>query len=189
MQLPGPVWQDLSRDYPHGRAYTVDLFLDGVRMPDESFRILDGGFIVPVGGWDWPHYQDLSRPAIPEPEADPYDLVGTWGIRYWRGLPIPAAGVYAVSALSCELWKACGGFGECKLPRGVQDIQREGISYTLMDQNSDVLANMPEINGWVQTVNPYNIKEQSYVVSPDLGRWKGESRYAPLWPRPGGGRW
>lgn len=186
LQLPGPVWQDLSRDYPHGRNYTVDVFMDGVRLDDQWFRVLDGGHVVSVG-WQWPWTQDLSRPAIPEPESSPRDLTGTWGIRYWRGRPIPAAGVYAVTVLACELWKACSGDNTCKLPRGVQDVQREGVSYTLVDQSSDLLGNLPEVNAWVQTVNPHGIKEQSYVVSPDLSRWQGESRLAGLWPPRGRG--
>lgn len=181
IQLPGPVWQDLSRDYPNGRGYTIDVFIDGARVHDSRFRVFDGGYIVPVG-MDFPWSQDLTRPAIPEPGFSPHQLEGTWGIRYWRGLPIPAAGIHAVSNLACEIWKACAGVGgECKLPRGVKDVDREGISYTLVDPESDLLVNMPDVSAWVKSVNPYGIKEQSYVLSPDLPRYHGESRRSGLW--------
>lgn len=186
MQLPGPVWQDLSRDYPHGRQYTVDVFFDGVRVPDEAIRVLDNGYLVLVGS-RWPWYQDLSRPAIPEPETSPVSLTGTWGIRYWRGLPIPTAGIWAVTNLACELYKSCTDDSSCQLPRGVTDIEREGVSYTLVDQQSDLLANLPQVKAWVETVNPRGVKEQSYVVSPDLPYWQGESRLNRLWPRTGRG--
>lgn len=186
LQLPGPVWQDLSRDYPHGRSYTIDVFMDGHRVPDELFRVLDGGHIVSVG-WAWPWTQDLSRPAIPEPETTPADLDGTWGIRYWRGLPVPAAGVLAISTLACELWKSCTGDDTCRLPRGVQSINREGVSYTLVDQDPNLLANLPNVQGWVDSVNPKHLTEQAYVWSPDLPRWQGESRLAPVWPPRGRG--
>lgn len=187
MQLPGPVWQDLSRDYPHGRQYTLDVFVDGERVEDHWFRVLDNGYIVPVS-WMWPRYQDLSRPAIPEPGYGPLNLVGTWGIRYWRGLPVPAAGINAVTTLACEIWKACSGWGaDCKLPQGVQSVQREGIQYTLVDPNQDLLVNMPDISAWVASVNPNNLKEQAYVISPDLPRYHGESRRSRLWNPPGRG--
>lgn len=186
LQLPGPVWQDLSRDYPHGRVYTTDVFIDGVRLPDEAFRVLDGGYLVPVGG-AWPRWQDLARPAIPEPETTPAMLAGTWGVRYWRGYPVSAAGMLAVTQLSCELYKSCTGDSSCKLPRGVTDIEREGVSYTLVDQQSDLLANMPDVQAWVNSVNPAGIKEQAFVVSPDLPRFHSESRLSPVWPRPGRG--
>lgn len=180
--LPGPIWQDMSRDYPHGRQYTVDLFVDGTRLHDSWFRVLDGGFIVPTGGWFLPTFQDLSRPAIPEPGWGPEWMHGTWGIRYWRGLPVPSGGIQAVTNLACEMWKACGGWGECRLPKGMIDsVEREGISYKLVDPEQDMLANLPMEAGWVASVNPYNIKEQSYVVSPDLPRYHAESRRSRVW--------
>lgn len=181
IQLPGPIWQDLSRDYPHGRQYTVDVFVDGRRVNDSWFRVLDGGYLVPVS-WSFPWSQDLSRPAIPEPGYGPEDLGGTWGIRYWRGLPVPSGGILAVTNLACEIWKACAGWGTCRLPRGLVDsVEREGISYKLVDPENDMLANLPMEAGWVSSVNPYGIREQAYVVSPDLPRYHGESRRSRVW--------
>jgi hypothetical protein len=172
----------MSRDYPNGRQYTVDVFVDGERIPDHLFRVLDGGYIVPLGGV-FPWTQDLSRPAIPEPGFGPFDLVGTWGIRYWRGLPVPAGGIQAATNLSCEIWKACEGWGsECKLPRGLVDqVEREGITYKLVDPENDMLSNMPAEAGWVASVNPNDLKEQAYVVSPDLPRFHGETRRSRVW--------
>lgn len=190
IRLPGPVWQDLSPGCPHGDLYRVEVWINGWRQPFANYRLLDDGHLVSTCH-PWPVWQDLTRPLQPHleplacqdecpPEVVENQCAGTWGIRYWRGNPVPTGGVDAVTELACELWRMCQG-NECRLPRGVQNIMREGVSYTLIDQSEDWLAYLPHINAWINTVNPAGLKEQPYVVSIDMPRRRSESRLRPLW--------
>ncbi|WP_220480897.1 hypothetical protein, partial [Halosaccharopolyspora lacisalsi] len=78
----------------------------------------------------------------------------------------------AVSILACELWKACQDDPSCRLPRGVQSVTREGVQYTMLEQQSGLLDYLPDVNGWVRTVNPHHRRQQSRVVSPDMPSYR-----------------
>ncbi|MBA8827919.1 hypothetical protein FHX42_005326, partial [Saccharopolyspora lacisalsi] len=129
-----------------------------------QYWLYDSDRLVRTDGQPWPTDQDLSRPLQPR-EQYPNESEGTFGIQYWRGTPVPPGGRRAVSILACELWKACQDDPSCRLPRGVQSVTREGVQYTMLEQQSGLLDYLPDVNGWVRTVNPHHRRQQSRVVS------------------------
>lgn len=133
---------------------------------------LQGNRLMRTDGGVWPACQDLTAPIQPR-EQYPNEAAGSFAVEYWRGTPVPPGGRRAVSILACELWKACIGDSTCRLPRGIQSISREGIDYTLVDQQ-DMVTSLPDVNGWVQTVNPRGMAERSTVWSPDAYRVRSE---------------
>lgn len=130
---------------------------------------LRGNRLIRLNGGTWPACQDITAPIQPR-EGHPDEAAGSFAVEYWRGTPVPPGGRRAVSILACELYKACIGDDSCRLPRGVTEIAREGITYTLMEPNTDVLSTLPEVAGWVASVNPRGMQEPSTVWSPDMYR-------------------
>lgn len=51
---------------------------------------------------------------------------------------------------------ACGG-GKCRLPRRVQTVSRQGVTYQMVDPTDiyrDGLTGLPEVDIWIASVNP-----------------------------------
>lgn len=200
--LPGPVyWESPGYTGPPvpededpwgprdplkpGQRYRITVWIDGVEQHG-NYWLHNGNTLVRTDGGQWPVCQDLTKPPAQdrwiEIDSDGneiscisnHDTSNTFAIQYWRGIPVPPGGRRAVSILACELYKACIGDDSCRLPRGVTEIQREGISYTLMDQQQDMLANLPDVSGWVASVNPRQMYERSTVWSPDMPRMRSD---------------
>ncbi len=112
--LPGPV------------GYISSLIVDGVlldpwsadwRMDDGHILVWQGEGISPL-----PASQDLTKPLTEE---------GTWGITYSRSHPVGQDGKIAVAALAMEFANACKPKGKCALPRGVVNVVRNGVSFSV----------------------------------------------------------
>lgn len=113
----------------------------------------------------WPTCQDMTKPVTE---------VGTWAVTYLKkGRRVPEAGLWAAGLLACELIKACT-LGEecCALPGNVTSVSREGVSIDFEKLNLAIGGNkgrtgIPEVDLWLQTVNPYNVSGRSRAYSPD----------------------
>lgn len=126
--------------------------------------------LVRIDGGSWPACQDMTRPLQPR-EAFPDEAAGTFGVQYWRGTPVPPGGRRAVAMLACELWKACNGDSSCRLPRRVQSLTREGVTYQMIDPTDYTRGGkvgLPEVDMWLATVNPAGVRSPSGVWSPDV---------------------
>lgn len=156
LALPGPV------HYTPDGPYRVEVWIDGTLLDPTEYRYIGGNRIVRAGGARWPLCQDTALP-VTEP--------GTWGIRYWRGHPVPPGGRRAVSLLACELAKACAGDESCQLPIGTIEIEREGVRFIkvnhgqLLDKGHTGLY---EVDQWLRAVNPGRLKSPPQVYSVDL---------------------
>jgi hypothetical protein len=150
MLLPGPVHDVI--------AVTVD----GQVVPSAAYRVDDGLRLVRTDGAAWPTWQDLG--------ADP-DQLGTFAVEYRRGVPLPAAGRRALTAYTIEIHKGMCGDSTCRLPARVTNITREGTTYSLLDDPNVMLdqgrTGVPEVDAWLASVNPYKIKSEMRVYSPD----------------------
>ena len=103
----------------------------------------------------------------------PNEARGSFAVQYWRGTPVPPGGRRAVSMLACELWKACTGDKTCRLPQHVQSVTREGVQYTMVDPTDHTAGGktgLPDVDMWINQVNPKGMKQQVGVWSPDLPR-------------------
>lgn len=179
VHLPGPVyWEDhrLGPDNPD--RYRMHVYIDGQPLPRGSYWMYEPNQLIRTDGGTWPTCQDLTAQA---------DEPGAFSIVYWRGTPVPPGGRRAVALLACEIWKACArGPDSCALPRRVQTVQREGITYTMLDPMdflSEGRVGLTEVDLWLAAVNPGKVHSPSAVLSPDMrrhrGEWSGGS--APPW--------
>lgn len=146
VHLPGPVAEVT--------AVTV-----GGEVMDPSGYVLEGDRLY-TRLERWPD-QDLRRPAGDE---------GTWTVDYLQGVPPPAGADQMVAILAREFWRACTGDKACRLPKRVESVSRQGISLKMFDPNAlftNSQTGIPEIDMWVQAVNPYHLAAPSAVSSPD----------------------
>ncbi len=127
----------------------VEVVINGEVM-DPSLYKLEGDLLYRRGGVPWPT-QDLTRPLDDE---------GTWSVEYMQGTPPPAGTGTLVALLAKEFLDACGG-GKCRLPRRVQTVSRQGVTYNMIDPTDiyrDGLTGLPEVDIWIASVNPNRLQ-------------------------------
>lgn len=105
----------------------IDSFLINGTEQDLStgdWRIDDGHLLVwqGAGPSPVPATQDLNRP---DSEA------GTWSITYSRSYPVGDDAKIAVAYLAAEFAAACKPKGKCSLPKGVTNVVRNGVSFSV----------------------------------------------------------
>jgi len=148
--LPGPVIELLGWQ------------VDGDEMSLEGLQRY-GDSVMRTAGGAWPP-QDLSLPATEE---------GTWAIRYLRGHMPPAGAARMVALLALEFYNGATG-GECRLPRRVTNVQRQGVTISMVDPTEifdSGATGITEVDLWVRSVNPYRLHEPARVWSPDSPIW------------------
>ena len=148
--LPGPVHS------------VSEVLVDGVVLAPSSYRVDNARWLVREDTTVdcWPVCQRLDLPSTE---------VGTFAVTYERGIPVPPAGVRAVTKYAVEVWKACLNLNGCRLPSRVRDIVREGISMTLMDPMDylkDGLTGLADVDIWLSAVNPGGHRDRTRVYSP-----------------------
>jgi hypothetical protein len=111
VELPGPV------------SSVVEVVVNGAVLPKDTYWLREDRWLVRKDG-QWPSVQDMDRPA---------GEVGTWSVRYRRGLDVPTGGQLAAGVLACELAKAAQGDEDCGLPKRLQSMSREGVSIGVLD--------------------------------------------------------
>lgn len=107
-------------------GYIDSLLIDGVStdLYNGDWRLDDGHLLVWQGEGDSPvpSYQDLNKP-----DTEP----GTWSITYSQSYPVNDDAKLAVAYLALEFAKACQPKKACSLPRGVTNVVRNGVSFTV----------------------------------------------------------
>lgn len=142
VHLPGPVGEVLSVN------------VGGIELDEAAYQ-LEGGRLYRTDGAQWPR-QDLNAPSGSD---------GTWTVTYTRGVPVPPGVGVLVGLLTKEFLAACSG-GKCRLPRRVQSVARQGVSYTMVDP-ADIYAagktGLSEIDLWLAAVNPTALQQRPTV--------------------------
>lgn len=156
---------------PHTPVVTIlEVKVDGVVLDDGiDYRLDENALLVRLGGESWPCCQDLS---LADTELD------TFSVSFEYGREPPAIGRRAAAVLACELYAACNpdSFeGQCRLPRNVSQIARQGTTVLLSSfeqfvprRGRPVYFGIPEIDMFLAAFNPYGRTSQSIVLSPDL---------------------
>lgn len=110
--LPGPV------------GYIESVKVDGLHIDLSDFRLDDGHLLVWQGSGPSPitGVQDLNKPDT---------AVGTWSVTYSKSYPVGREGRLAVALLAAEFARACKPRQKCALPRGVTNVVRSGVSFTI----------------------------------------------------------
>ncbi len=100
--------------------------VDGEFLDLDDFRLDDGHILVWQGDGPSPipAAQDLSKP-----DTDP----GTWSVSYSRSYPVSEEGQTALARLALEMASAYAPSRgrQCNLPKGVQNVTRQGVSFVI----------------------------------------------------------
>jgi hypothetical protein len=100
-------------------------------------------------------------------------------ITYSYGTPVPIAGKMAARKLAMEFAKLWGGDDDCALPQRVTSVTRQGVTYTILDNQEfidELRTGLYEIDLFLKVTNPDNARRRSKVFSPDQPRAR---RYTP----------
>jgi hypothetical protein len=107
-------------------------------------------------------------------------------VSYTYGTPPPTAGRAAARVLATELVKLYENDDTCALPQRVTSISRQGVSYTVLD-NQDFIAELRTglyaVDLFLKTANPDKARARARVFSPDTPRARrivGEAPSIPL---------
>lgn len=104
---------------------------------------------------------------------------GCWGpcseitVSYMYGVAPPASGIHAATELANQYLWAATDDPQCSLPQRVTSVSRQGVSWTLLDQQ-DFLeqgrTGIYVVDLFLKATNPYNAKMRPRVFSPDIPR-------------------
>jgi hypothetical protein len=134
------------------------IILNGAVLDPDSYRVDNGKSLIRLDGEAWPLCQDMTA----SPDAD-----GTFIVSYYPGVAPNDLTRYAAGLLAAEFYKACEG-GECRLPTGVTNIARAGVTYTMEGVSfPGGMSGIPEVDAVIRIYNPNGLKGPSRVLSPD----------------------
>lgn len=131
----------------------IEVVIAGEVIDPSEYR-LEGDLLYRVAA-PWPS-QDLTKPL---------DEPGTWSVTYTQGTPPPAGTAVFVGKLAAEFLAACNG-GKCRLPRRVQTVTRQGVTYQMIDPTDiyrDGRTGLDEIDLWLSSVNPNRLQQAPEV--------------------------
>lgn len=142
----------------HGPVGAIaEVKVDGVVIDPSLYQLQSGNRLVSLGA-PWPLCQNLDAP-----DSDP----DTWSITYTAGAPVDGLGAWVAGILAGEYVRACKT-GECRLPTGVTQIVRDGVSMTLgTGAFPGNLTGIREVDSWVARWNPNGLRAPSQVLSLD----------------------
>lgn len=144
----------------------VEVKVDGVVLDPTAYRCDDWRTVVRTDGACWPLCQDMSADDTED---------GTWSITVQHGVPVPPAGVAAAATLACEVLKSCTG-AECRLPKRVESITRQGVTATFFDPQdflTEGRTGLYDVDLFINAANPYRLSAPPMVWSPDVHpRWR-----------------
>jgi hypothetical protein len=99
-------------------------------------------------------------------------------VTYTYGIDPPTIGKMAARTLAKEFAKGWAGNDDCALPQRVTSISRQGVSYTLLDQQDfldELRTGIYEIDLFLRTVNPDKARARARVFTPDVPRARRSS--------------
>lgn len=94
-------------------------------------------------------------------------------VTYTYGTPPPAAGRAAARILATELVKLYEGDDTCALPQRVTSIVRQGVTYTVLDNQAfidELKTGIYAVDLFLKVANPDKARARARVFSPDTPR-------------------
>lgn len=94
-------------------------------------------------------------------------------VTYTYGSPPPTSGRAAARLLATELVKSYEGDDSSALPQRVTSIVRQGVTYTVLDQQDfidELRTGIYAVDLFLKSVNPDKARARSRVFSPDTAR-------------------
>ena len=105
-------------------------------------------------------------------------------VTYSYGSPAPALGRAAARVLATEFVKLWNG-DECDLPSRVTSVARQGVSYTILDNQDfidDMRTGLYVVDLFLKSVNPDKARAKSRVFSVDVPRARRMVAKPPVLP-------
>jgi hypothetical protein len=127
-------------------------------------RVSDNGVDV-----DPEKYRLVNRSVLQASSGTSLDLCGL-DVTYTYGVEPPAAGRRAARYLAQELTKSFEG-KDCELPERVTSVSRQGVSVTVLDNQTfldDHRTGIYAVDLFLKAVNPEKARKKVKVFSPDL---------------------
>jgi hypothetical protein len=150
------------RGKPVQEIHLVRSMYDGLIVDPDAYYSAEHSTLIAYKGTPWPP--------------------GNLEITYTYGSRPPVAGRQAALLFAIELVKLWEG-DDCALPDRVTSVSRQGVSYTILD-NQDFLENMRTgiyaIDLFIKTANPAKALAPSKVFSPDMPRARRAAPSRPL---------
>lgn len=147
-------------------AYPVtavtEVLIDGAVLDPSAYRVDENRWLVRTDGGEWPCCQRVELPPT-EP--------GTWQVSMNYGLLPDRSGVIAAAVLGYELalaWTPPRA-DECRLPRRVTSITRQGISAVVLDPLAYIdkgRTGLEEVDLFLHAVNPTGASRPATVWRP-----------------------
>lgn len=133
------------------------VWVHGVQLDPADYRV-GGNYLYRLDGAQWPLTQDLTQP---------FDGPDAFAVTYLNSLPVDGLGAYVAGVLAVEYAKGLTG-SKCRIPAGVTQVQRQGVTLTLADAMPGGSTGIREVDAWVRQYNPHGLRTPSTVWSPDL---------------------
>jgi len=147
------------------------VLVDGIELDPSEYRVDDYRYLVRLPDANgnqkgWPCCQNQLLPSTE---------VGTFEVTFTYGVPPPSPGVLAAATLACELAMSCTPSlqKDCRLPRKVTNVVRQGVSMVLLDPTAffdEGKTGLYEVDLFLKTYNPDKARRRAVVVSPDIPR-------------------
>jgi hypothetical protein len=103
-------------------------------------------------------------------------------VTYTYGSPPPMAGRAAARILATELVKLYENDDTCALPQRVTTVARQGVTYTVLDNQSfvdELKTGIYAVDLFLKTANPDKARARSRVFSPDTPRARRITGHSP----------
>ena len=174
--LPAEDWNDSAyqsdgtsslsrirlRGKPVHEVHLVRSGYDGSIIPEDAYYLAEHSTLIANKGTPW--------------------TPGNLEITYSYGQQPPTAGRQAARVFAIELIKSWEG-DVCALPDRVTSVSRQGVSYTILD-NQDFLENFRTgiylIDLFLKTSNPAKALAPAKIFSPDIPRARRAAPSRPL---------
>jgi hypothetical protein len=145
----------------------VTVRIDGATLDPSAYRLDNASFLTRMDGDVWPMDQNMTLPPT-EPN--------TFEVQYYPGVGPDEQLSYAAGLLALEWVKACAG-KDCRLPSGVTQVTRQGVSFSIpAGVFDDGLSGIREVDAVTAVYNPNRLRTPPRVLTPS--KMKGRVRTA-----------
>lgn len=148
----------------------TEVKVDGEVLDPSLYRVDDFRWLVRLNDPDGsnPGWPTCQRMDLADTEDDTFAVTVTYGSEP------PVAGRRAAAVLACQLSLACQPetVGECRLPRGLTQISRQGVDISILSPSTveEMKAALPEVALFLDAYNRGGVMRRAVVASPDVGR-------------------
>ncbi len=138
----------------------VQVKVDGTVLVTGAYKLYDSRYLVRTDGNVWPRSNPLTL-------AD--TEVGTWSVTLTYGEDVSMLGQLACGELACEILRAMNG-EDCRLPREVQQLTRQGVTIAYPDVTELLLAGNLGLylcDLFINLENPRHLRRRAQVYNID----------------------